>query len=136
MIKKILILLVLSFSIMNSYADEQRRVKLNDDKHSKEIIEVANFNIFLELTEIEENGSARINVELENLDESKGLSLFERVYDEKTLKKMIPEHERVEELLKTINKNIFNGILSRSDTNKIFLFDQLNYNIKLYSLNK
>ena len=91
MIKKILILLVLSFSIMNSYADEQRRVKLDDDKHSKEIIEIANFNIFLELTEIEENGSARINVELENLDESKGLSLFERVYDEKTLKKMRPK---------------------------------------------
>lgn len=92
MIKKILILFVLLLSWVNSsFADEQRKVKLDDDKHSKETVEVANFCIFLELTEIEENGNVKVKVELENLDESKGLSLFERAYNEKTLKKMRPK---------------------------------------------
>ena len=92
MIKKISILFVLLFTlVITSFADEQRKVKLDDDKHYKETIEVANFNIFLELIEVEENGNAKVKVELENLDESKGLSLFERAYDEKTLKKMRPK---------------------------------------------
>ena len=92
MIKKISILFVLLFTlVITSFADEQRKVKLDDDKHYKETIEVANFNIFLELIEVEKNGNAKVKVELENLDESKGLSLFERTYDEKTLKKMRPK---------------------------------------------
>ena len=92
MIKKISILFVLLFSLITtSFADEQRKVKLDDDKHNKETIEVANFNIFLELIDVEENGNVKVKVELENLDESKGLSLFERAYDEKTLKKMRPK---------------------------------------------
>ena len=50
MIKKISVLFVLLFSLLsNSLADEQRKVKLDNDKHNKETIEVANFNIFLEL---------------------------------------------------------------------------------------
>ena len=92
MIKKISILFVLLFSLVTtSFADEQRKVKLDDDKHNKETIEVANFNIFLELIEVEESGNVKVKVELENLDESKGLSLFERAYNEKTLKKMRPK---------------------------------------------
>ena len=92
MIKKISILFVLLFSLITtSFADEQRKVKLDDDKLNKETIEVANFNIFLKLIDVEENGNVKVKVELENLDESKGLSLFERAYDEKTLKKMRPK---------------------------------------------
>lgn len=92
MIKKITIFFVLLFFLMpDSFADEQRRVKLDNDRHNKETIEVANFNIFLELTEVEESGHAKVKVELENLDESRGLSLFERAYTEKTLKKMRPK---------------------------------------------
>lgn len=92
MIKKISVLFVLLFSLLsNSLADEQRKVKLDNDKHNKETIEVANFNIFLELKEVDENGNVEVKVELENLDESKGLSLFERAYNEKTLKKMRPK---------------------------------------------
>lgn len=92
MIKKLWILSVLLLSIVNSsFADEQRKVRLDDNKHTKETIEVANFNIFLELTDVEENGNVKVNIELENLDDSKGLSLFERSYNEKTLKKMRPK---------------------------------------------
>ena len=92
MIKKLSILFVLLFSLITtSFADEQRKVRLDDDKHNKETIEVANFNIFLELIEVEENGNVKVKIELENLDDSKGLSLFERAYDEKTLKKMRPK---------------------------------------------
>lgn len=92
MIKKLSILFVLLFSLITtSFADEQRKVRLDDDKHNKETIEVANFNIFLELIEVEENGNVKVKIELENLDDSKGLSLFERAYDENTLKKMRPK---------------------------------------------
>lgn len=92
MIKKISILFVFLLSFVTiSFADEQRKVKLDDDKHNKEIIEIANFNIFIELTDVDENGNANLKVELENQDESKGLLLFERAYDEKTLKKMRPK---------------------------------------------
>lgn len=92
MIKRIFVLLVLLFALTTvSFADEQRRVKLDDDKHSREVIEIANLNIFLELIEVSENGNVKVSLELENLDESKGLSLFERVYSEKALKKQRPK---------------------------------------------
>lgn len=92
MIKKTSILFVLLFTLVTtSFADEQKKVRLDDDKHSKETIEIANFNIFLELIDAEENGSAKVKVELENLDESKLLSLFEKAYKEKDLKKLRPK---------------------------------------------
>ena len=57
MIKKISLFFVLSFSLITaSLADEQHRVRLDDDKHSKETIECANFNIILELTDVKESG--------------------------------------------------------------------------------
>lgn len=92
MIKKTSILFALLFTwVTASFADEQRKVRLDDDKHNKETIQVAKFNIFLELIDVEESGIAKVRVELENLDESKWLSLFEIAYEEKTLKKMRPK---------------------------------------------
>ncbi len=88
MIKKLSVLFLFSFLFASvSYADVQRNVKLSDDKHPKEHIETTNYNIFLELTNVSDNGIASIKVELENLSESKGLSLFCMPYSEKILKK-------------------------------------------------
>ena len=89
MIKKISVLIVLLFSVYAvSFADEQRKIKLNDSNHNKETLEIANLNIFVELTDVEENGNAKIGIEIENLDESRGLFLFHQAYNEKILKKM------------------------------------------------
>lgn len=92
MIKKISIIsfLFLSF-VIAGYADEKKTIKLDDKDHKKEIIETENFNIILELKKLEKNEyDVKIDVELENLDESKILSIFDKAYDEKQLKKMQP----------------------------------------------
>ena len=92
MIKKISIIsfLFLSF-VITGYADEKKTIKLDDKDHKKEIIETENFNIILELKKLEKNEyDVKIDVELENLDESKILSIFDKAYDEKQLKKMQP----------------------------------------------
>lgn len=92
MIKKISIINILFLSfVLAAYADEKKTIKLDDKDHKKEIIETDNFNIILELTKLEKNEyDVKIDVELENLDESKILSIFDVAYDEKQLKKMQP----------------------------------------------
>lgn len=91
MIKKITMFSVLLFSLLTAYADEQHRVKLDDDKHNRKIISCANFNIILELTDVEESGKVKVNIALENIEETKGLSLFDEKYEEKDLKKKLPK---------------------------------------------
>lgn len=92
MIKKISLFFVLSFSLITvSLADEQHKVRLDDDKHSKETIECASFNIILELTDVKESGKVNVNIELENIGETRGVSLFDGKYKEKELKKKRPK---------------------------------------------
>ena len=78
MIKKISIINILFLSfVLAAYADEKKTIKLDDKDHKKEIIETDNFNIILELKKLENNEyDVKIDVELENLDESKILSRF------------------------------------------------------------
>ena len=89
MIKRIFLtsLLVVG-SFLTSFADEQKKIILNNSEHTKETIELAYCNIFVSLKDVDDN--AEITVELENIHESNTLILFERAYDEKTLKKMSP----------------------------------------------
>lgn len=91
MIKRIFfIALFVVGTFLASYADEQKKIILNNDDHRTETIELAYCNIFVSLTDVDDNDNAEITVELENIHESKFLLLFERAYDEKTLKKMYP----------------------------------------------
>ena len=89
MIKRIFLtsLLVVG-SFLTSFADEQKKIILNNSDHTKETIELAYCNIFVSLKDVDDN--VEITVELENIHESNTLILFERAYDEKTLKKMSP----------------------------------------------
>lgn len=92
MIKKISIInfLFLSF-VLATYADENQTIELDDKDHNIKIINIDNFNIILELEKIENNeDDVKIHVKLENMDESKKLSIFHIAYDEKQLKKMQP----------------------------------------------
>lgn len=91
MIKRIFLtaLLVLMTSLA-SFADEQKKITLNNSDHTTETIELAYCNIFVSLKNVDDNDNVEITIELENVHESNTLLLFERAYDEKTLKKMSP----------------------------------------------
>lgn len=89
MIRKIFITSLLAIgAFLSISADEQRKITLNNNDHNTETIELSYGNIFVSLKEIENNAEVLISVE--NTHESNTLLLFERAYDEKTLKKMSP----------------------------------------------
>lgn len=91
MMKKIfLTLLLVLVTSLASFADEQKKIVLNNGDHTAETIELAYCNIFVSLKEVDESDNVEITIELENIHESNTLLLFERAYDEKTLKKMSP----------------------------------------------
>lgn len=91
MIKKLLFLGMFLFAAAASmYADEQFKIKLDNDNHNKETIELPYCNIFLSMGEEADDGSVKISVKVENMGESNVLILFDRAYIEKTLKKMRP----------------------------------------------
>ena len=85
--RKILLLLALLFSAtLTTLADEQKSVSLSGD-HTQETVALSYMNIFVTLEDTD-GETAKVKLELENLDESKALLLFDRAYDEKTVKKM------------------------------------------------
>ena len=91
MIKRIfLTTLFVVGTFLTSFADEQKKITLNNNDHTNETIELAYCNIFVSLKDVDDNDNAEIVIELENVHESNTLILFERAYDEKTLKKMSP----------------------------------------------
>ena len=72
-----------------SFADEQKKVKL-DDGHTKEQVNLGYCNVFVTRTEIDDDGNAKVLVEIENLDESNLILLFGHAYPENDLKKLSP----------------------------------------------
>lgn len=91
MIKRIfLTALFVVGTFLTSFADEQNKITLNNNDHTSETIELAYCNIFVSLKDVDDNDNAEIAIELENIHESNTLILFERAYDEKTLKRMSP----------------------------------------------
>lgn len=91
MIKRIFLTALFVVGIfLTSFADEQKKITLNNDDRTTETVELAYCNIFVSLKDVDDNDNAEITIELENVHESNTLILFERAYDEKTLKKMSP----------------------------------------------
>lgn len=72
------------FSLI-AMADEQKKVLLTNDQ-SEQTIALGYCNIFARLNAEDEEGT--VSIELENLDESKVLIVFDRAYPEKVIKKM------------------------------------------------
>ena len=72
------------FSII-AMADEQKKVLLSNDQ-SEQTIQLGYCNIFAKLNAEDESGT--VSIDLENLDESKVLIVFDRAYPEKVIKKM------------------------------------------------
>lgn len=70
-----------------AYADETKNVKLDNNGHEKETIQLSFCNIFVELQKTDEDNQYKISINLENISEDKILYLFDVPYNEKTLKK-------------------------------------------------
>jgi len=84
--KKIFLLtLLLSLSSLLAMADEQKKVIVSNDDTEK-TIELGYCNLFVRLHS-DESETGTVTVELENLDESKVLIVFDRAYTEKAIKK-------------------------------------------------
>lgn len=88
--KRLLIFMsFLFFATIGSYADEQQRIKL-DDEHVKEQVRLGYCNIFVTKMDYDDDGNAKVSVEIENLDESNVIILFGHAYPEKELKRLSP----------------------------------------------
>lgn len=88
--KKLLIFVTFFFlAAISTFAqDVQKKVKLSDD-HTKEQVRLDYCNIFVTMTDIDDDGNAKVTVEIENLDKSNVIILFGQAYSEKYLKKRL-----------------------------------------------
>lgn len=87
--------LLLTCSVRFAYGDEIRSIKLDNKGHDKETVSLSFCNIFVELQQGNDEYQYEISVRLENVSEDKILYLFDRSYNEKTLKKMRIVYEKL-----------------------------------------
>lgn len=89
MIKRIYVLiLIVTLTCYSSFADEQKRIVLNNDDHKSETVVFDNCcNIFVSLIDVDDEGNIKISIELENTHESYSLMLFFWEFPEHILKK-------------------------------------------------
>lgn len=86
--KTVFVAVALMASILCSFADEQKKIVLNNGDHPQEVVELPYCNITATLKE--EDDLINISIEMENIQESKVIILFDRAYGEKELKKQHP----------------------------------------------
>ena len=88
MIKRLSIIsfILLCFSICSIQANETIQVKLSSG-HNKETYEVKSCNITVELQEKSNSSMPVIKIEIENTDRENFISLFDKGYDKKALKR-------------------------------------------------
>lgn len=89
------LLLLLTCSVHIAYSDEIKSIKLDNKGHDKETISLPFCNIIVELQQGNNEYQHGISVRLENMSEDKILYLFDRSYNEKTLKKMNIVYEKL-----------------------------------------
>lgn len=90
MMKRILLLtLACCLVCLTSWADEQKKVSLSNE-HNAETVQLSFCNLFVRLNGSDNDESGTISIEMENLDESKVLIVFDRAYAEKAIKKQKP----------------------------------------------
>lgn len=84
--KKIFIMLALCLLTATAWADEQKKVSLSGD-HTQEIVSLGYSNLIVTLVNPESDDSqAKVLIEVENLDETNTLIIFDRAYEESALK--------------------------------------------------
>ena len=90
--RKILISLLLCLIATCVMADEQKKVTLSSN-HDNEMISFSYCNIFVNLKEVDD-GVGEVSIELENLDETNVLILFDQAYTEKSIKKLLKKQKK------------------------------------------
>ena len=90
--KKLLLIPLLCLAALNGFADEQRKVTLSND-NTQEAINLSYCNIFLTFLNPDSDDEPIVQVEVENLDETKLLALFNTPYTEKQVKKLKPSFQ-------------------------------------------
>lgn len=122
-----LFLILLIAPVRLAYGDEVKSIKLDNKGHDKETISLPYCNIFVELQVENEDGAYGISVKMENISEDKELYLFDKSYNEKTLKQMhlvydkfFPsvKRKRITEACERISESY--RLLPSSETKSIF----------------
>lgn len=90
-----LFLILLIGSVRFAYGDEIKSIKLDNKGHNKETISLPYCNIFVELQIENEDGPYGISIKMENISEDKELYLFDKSYNEKTLKQMNLVYDKI-----------------------------------------
>ncbi len=85
--RRIFVYTLLCLLAMTARADEQKKINLSND-HTQETVSLGYCNIFATLKNADDDSSAEVSVELENLDETNVLILFDEAYSEKSIKKL------------------------------------------------
>ena len=92
MMKKLFMISLLLLAAVNGWADEQRKITLSSDNTS-ETINLSYCNIFVTLLNPDSDDPSMVQIEVENLDETKLLALFNQPYTEKQVKKLKPSFQ-------------------------------------------
>lgn len=87
--KKLFYIFCLCAIAISTYADEQRKIKLDAD-HQNEMIRYALCNIFVANEGEGSDGITNVSINIENTDETNGIFLFGHAYPEKDLKRLTP----------------------------------------------
>ncbi|MCD8203191.1 MAG: hypothetical protein LUD48_06095 [Prevotella sp.] len=90
----LLLIITLSSSVLVQ-ADEIRSIKLDNNYRKGEMVSLPYCNIFVELNMEDSYDDVSVTVKMENITEGNILYLFDRSYDEKTLKKMSIVYDKV-----------------------------------------
>lgn len=88
--KKIFILISIVSLFIPLYANEQRTVVLNNIDHKTDTVHLSFCNLYFTMCESAVDGQNDIPIIVENLDETNTIVLFNKPYDEKSLKDMTP----------------------------------------------
>lgn len=87
--KKLLLSLLCCLLASTGWADEQRKITLSND-NQQETVNLSYCNIFVTLINPDADEAAKVLIEVENLDETKLLALYQQPYNEKQVKKLRP----------------------------------------------
>ncbi len=119
MIKRLSTFILLFSIFIVSHADRRLEAKLNDSDQREYLLEIPDLcNILLELTGVDEDGNAKIDIEIENRTRGEHLCLFYRAYPERELKK-------------TSKIKYEKGFLGRRGERKIHPCDKINRDIRI-----
>ena len=131
--KKLLLSLLCCLLASAGWADEQRKITLSSD-NDQETINLSYCNIFVTLINPDADETAKVLIEVENLDESKLLALFHQPYTEKQVKKLRPSFKYDKLFGGTKGKRIVDPC-SLTMNNDVFVEPSNKYSLPHFNVN-